>query len=84
MFGPVPMGLPRVVPKGGLTIGERTFPKGTILSINPWVIHYSKEIWGEDTHEFLPDRWLKQDIVAKEKYWIPVSKGIYLNPQDII
>src|SRR5690606_28307057 len=40
-FGPVPLGLPRVLPKGGLTIGDRTFPAGTILSINPWVMHYS-------------------------------------------
>lgn len=76
VFGPVPMGLPRVVPKGGLTIGDRTFPAGTILSINPWVMHYSKEIWGPDAHEFNPDRWFDDSISSKEKYWIPVSKPI--------
>jgi len=34
IFGPVPMGLPRVAPKGGLTIGDRIIPEGTIVSIN--------------------------------------------------
>jgi cytochrome P450 len=74
VFGPVPMGLPRVAPKGGLTIGDRTFPAGTILSVNPWVMHYSKEIWGRDAHEFNPDRWLSDSAAALEKYWIPVRR----------
>ena len=74
IFGPVPMGLPRVAPPGGLTIGDRTFPAGTILSINPWVMHHSTEIWGPDAKEFNPDRWLSESISTVEKYWIPVSR----------
>jgi len=34
VFGPVPMGLPRIAPKGGLTVGDRIIPEGTIVSIN--------------------------------------------------
>ena len=34
VFGPVPMGLPRIAPKGGLVIGDRIIPEGTIVSIN--------------------------------------------------
>jgi len=34
LFGPTGMGLPRVAPKGGLTIGNRHFPEGTILSVH--------------------------------------------------
>ncbi|ETS80694.1 hypothetical protein PFICI_08223 [Pestalotiopsis fici W106-1] len=34
MFGPTPMGLPRVAPKGGITIGGRHFAEGTTLSIH--------------------------------------------------
>lgn len=48
IHNPVPMGLPRVAPKGGLTIGGRTLPEGTTVSVSPWVIHHSKEIWGPD------------------------------------
>jgi cytochrome P450 len=73
VFGPVPMGLPRVAPAEGITIGGRTFPAGTILSINPWVVHHSKEIWGPDAREFNPDRWFEESAADLEKYWIPVS-----------
>ena len=48
IHNPVPMGLPRVAPKGGLTIGDKTLPEGTTVSVSPWVIHHSKEIWGPD------------------------------------
>lgn len=46
IHSPVPMGLPRIVPKGGLTIGGRTLPEGTTVSVSPWVIHHSKDIFG--------------------------------------
>ncbi|KAI8943409.1 hypothetical protein NX059_001421 [Plenodomus lindquistii] len=75
IFGPVPMGLPRIAPKGGLTIGDRTIPQGTIVSVSPWAIHHSKELWGEDAHEFNPDRWLTGDPARMEKYWIPFGAG---------
>lgn len=73
IFGPASMGLPRVVPKEGLTIDNRTLPEGTIVSVNIWVIHYSKEIWGPDAREFNPDRWFREDKASLEKYFIPVS-----------
>ena len=73
VFGPAPMGLPRVAPKGGLTIGDRTIPEGTTVSISVWVIHHSKEIWGPDAREFNPDRWLREDAAHLAKYFIPAS-----------
>jgi cytochrome P450 len=73
IFSPVPMGLARIAPEGGLAFGERTIPAGTIVSVSPWVIHYSKELWGQDADKFNPDRWLKGDVSAKEKYWVSVS-----------
>lgn len=77
IFSPVPMQLPRVAPKGGLKIGDRTIAQGTIVSVSPWAIHHSKEIWGEDVHQFRPERWLGEDAAAKEKYWIPVSRQLF-------
>jgi cytochrome P450 len=67
------MGLPRIAPKGGLTIGDRTLPEGTTVSVNPWVMHHSTELWGKDAHTFNPDRWLGKDATLREKYWVSVS-----------
>ncbi|OAX83728.1 hypothetical protein ACJ72_01908 [Emergomyces africanus] len=75
VFGPAPMGLPRIAPQGGLTIGDRTIPEGTIVSVNIWVMHYSKEIWGSDAGEFNPDRWLGEDAAHLAKYYIPWGMG---------
>ncbi|KAK7722165.1 hypothetical protein SLS64_000698 [Diaporthe eres] len=44
----------------------------TILSVNPWVIHRSPEIWGSDARIFVPERWLRDDAADLEKkYFIP-------------
>lgn len=71
------MGLPRVVPDGGLTIGDKTFASGTILSVNSWVIHYSTEIWGPDAAEFRPERWLAGNADTLDKYFMVVSIHLY-------
>lgn len=34
MFSPTTMGLPRMAPSGGITIGDRHFREGTILSVS--------------------------------------------------
>jgi cytochrome P450 len=73
VFSPVPMGLSRVAPRGGLDVGGRIIPAGTIVSINPWVIHHSKELWGKDADQFNPDRWLVSDPTHLDKYFILVS-----------
>ncbi|KAI0142065.1 cytochrome P450 [Pestalotiopsis sp. NC0098] len=80
IHAPVPMGLQRVAPKGGLTIGERIFPEGTTLSINPWVLHHSKELWGDDADDWSPERWLVEDTAALDKNWIPFGAGFNACP----
>ncbi|KAK6085196.1 benzoate 4-monooxygenase cytochrome P450 [Seiridium cupressi] len=75
IFSPVPMGLPRVVGPEGLSIGDHSFPKETTVSINPHVIHASKEIWGPSAREFKPDRWISDVSSKLQKYWIPFGAG---------
>ncbi|KAI0010205.1 benzoate 4-monooxygenase cytochrome P450 [Xylariaceae sp. FL0662B] len=48
----------RVVPPEGATIDGYNIPGGTIVGINPWVIHRNTEIFGEDVDVFRPERWL--------------------------
>lgn len=50
------------------------------LTVNPSVIHSSKEIWGPDAREFNPDRWLRPDAAEKEKCFIPVSSAKVSSP----
>ncbi|KAL4981317.1 cytochrome P450 [Aspergillus falconensis] len=75
VFAPVPFGLARVAPKGGLKIGDRYFPEGIKLSINPWVIHYSKELFGDDVAEYNPDRWIGERAKGIDKYFMPFGHG---------
>ncbi|CAG8570740.1 16323_t:CDS:2 [Racocetra persica] len=36
-------------------------PKNTTVSASIWSIHKSKEIWGPDANDFVPERWLKPE-----------------------
>ncbi|KAF2837252.1 cytochrome P450 [Patellaria atrata CBS 101060] len=73
---PIGFGFPRVAPAGGITILDRHFPEGVTLSVNPWVIHRNKELFGDDADVFNPDRWMDAER-AKEmnKYMIPFGAG---------
>ncbi|XMA20785.1 hypothetical protein WAI453_013576 [Rhynchosporium graminicola] len=75
IFSPTTMGLPRVVPKNGITIAGRLFREGTILSISPYVVHSSKEIWGADAQVWNPERWISGDSKDLERNWLVFSAG---------
>ncbi|KAF5619165.1 benzoate 4-monooxygenase [Fusarium tjaetaba] len=55
------IGLPREVLPGskGVHLAEFYFPPGTVLSVTIYAIHRSKDIWGQDAHDFRPERWEK-------------------------
>ncbi|KAF4632646.1 hypothetical protein G7Y89_g5490 [Cudoniella acicularis] len=69
------MGLPRLIPPGpGVDILGHHFPPDTVLSVPSYTIHHSKEIWGENADEFVPDRW--DNLTEKQKTgFIPFSYG---------
>lgn len=73
IFTAVPMGLPRVAPREGISIGGRRFAAGTTLSVFPPGLHLSRELWGKDAREFRPERWLADDAARLEANFIPVS-----------
>ncbi|OCL10730.1 cytochrome P450 [Glonium stellatum] len=70
-------GLPRVVPKGGITVGSRHFKEGTILSVNPWAFHRNALLFGEDCDTFNPERWLEseQRYKAMDRFLIHWGAG---------
>lgn len=69
------VGLPRVVPEGGLTVCGRFFPEGTVLSVPTFTIHRDEEVWGKDVENFRPERWFEQDKNDMQKAFNPFSFG---------
>jgi cytochrome P450 len=53
--------LERLVPPGGAEVCGTWFAGGTIVGINPWVVARDKEVYGEDSDKFRPERWLDAD-----------------------
>lgn len=52
----------RVVPKGGMVVGDNYFTEGTVIGMNPYVVNRHKPTFGEDADKWNPDRWM----VSKE------------------
>ncbi len=77
IHSPVNFGLPRIVPKEGLTIAGRTFEPGITISVNPWVVHRQTTLFGADAGRFNPDRWLDSPGRTREmdKHFIPFGAG---------
>jgi cytochrome P450 len=72
----VGFGLPRVTPKGGVTILGRHFPEGVTLSVNPWVIHRRPDLFGSDADVFRPERWMDADRAREmDKYMLTFGAG---------
>ncbi|KAH9872210.1 hypothetical protein IAQ61_005045 [Plenodomus lingam] len=54
--------LERIVPSTGLVLADGTvIPPGTVVGMNPWVIHYKGSIFGEKPFDFRPERWLQAE-----------------------
>jgi len=69
------IGLPRIVPEGGLTIQNRFFEQGTVLSVPSYTIHRDVEVWGNDAKVFRPERWFERDNDAIQRTFNPFSYG---------
>lgn len=59
-FPPIPMSLPRYVPKGGRSIEGYNVPGGTIVSCQAWSLNRLEEAFPEP-ERFLPERWLGEE-----------------------
>ncbi|KAK2770579.1 cytochrome P450 oxidoreductase [Colletotrichum kahawae] len=71
----VGMTLPRVVPKGGYEIDGRFMPAGTVVGVNPWVVHRNTTVYGQDVHSFRPERWLKEDNGDLHRFFFAFGSG---------
>ncbi|KAI0266458.1 cytochrome P450 monooxygenase [Gloeopeniophorella convolvens] len=69
------IGLPRIVPEGGLIIKGQAFKEGAILSVPSYTIHRDTHVWGKDSTVFRPERWFERDDDAIQKAFNPFSYG---------
>ncbi|KAI1839548.1 hypothetical protein JX266_014243 [Neoarthrinium moseri] len=59
----------RVVPEGGLNLPDgRVIAPGVLVGMNPWLIHRNKEIYGQDSNAFRPERWLRHAFETQDDY----------------
>lgn len=77
LMPPVPQGLQRVVPPGGLQIAGKWIPGKTLVSVSPWTVQRDPRNFAEpDT--FIPERWLGEGPEpCNRDAWIPFSIGHY-------
>jgi benzoate 4-monooxygenase len=69
------IGLPRIVPAGGMTIEGTEYKEGAVLSVPSFTIHRDTEVWGDDVETFRPERWFERDKEAIAKTFNPYSYG---------
>ncbi|TGO83795.1 hypothetical protein BPOR_0592g00050 [Botrytis porri] len=70
----VPGALPRIVPDGGVVVDGHFIPAGTSISQTTYSLHYNASIF-PSPEKFDPERWLRDEEKALEKYFAPFSKG---------
>lgn len=65
----------RVVPEEGLHLKNGyAIPKGTIVGMNPWVVHRDKDVFGPDAESFNPERWLQPDTEISSMFQERMSR----------
>ncbi|KAF4508881.1 hypothetical protein G6O67_005210 [Ophiocordyceps sinensis] len=59
MFPPVAGLMAKEVPAGGDSYKGMFFPQGTRIGYCAWGVARWPDIWGDDAHEFRPERWIE-------------------------
>ncbi|KAL2808466.1 cytochrome P450 [Aspergillus granulosus] len=68
MHPPFCLPFERVVPKGGMTVGENYFPQGTIIGMSPYLVNRHKPTFGEDVEDWNPERWMvEKELKARRE-----------------
>ncbi|KAJ5930920.1 hypothetical protein N7466_006413 [Penicillium verhagenii] len=66
VYPPVPVGLPRIVPEGGLVVCGDRIPEKTAVSVNQWATFRSPKNF-QRADEFIPERWIGDEFASDNK-----------------
>ena len=78
--------LEHYVPDVGAMVCGVDLPAGTVVGVNPHVIHHDRDIYGSDADEFRPERWIDVDpeqLRVMERSFLAVS-GVAAAPEDLL
>ncbi|RJE19119.1 hypothetical protein PHISCL_08546, partial [Aspergillus sclerotialis] len=81
LHAPFPTAFPRVITPGAETVIPNTssaaLPVGTMVSANTFVLGRSGDIWGSDADQWVPERWLGNEVQRREmeSKLVAFSKG---------
>jgi cytochrome P450 len=75
--------LERVVPEGGIMIGGRFYPGGTVVGMSPHVINRHKPTFGEDADVWNPDRWMVSKELRKKREDAILTVGVLHVPGGV-
>ncbi|EQL30929.1 cytochrome P450, family 3, subfamily A [Blastomyces dermatitidis ATCC 26199] len=66
VYPPVPLGLPRVIPKGGCQITGQFIPEDSVVAIHHWATYHNEKYF-TDPFAFHPERFLGDPKFANDK-----------------
>lgn len=70
----VGLNITRLVPAEGTEIDGTSFPGGTRVALNGWVLHRNEAVFGRDPKLYRPERWFEGDARNMERYMFQVSR----------
>lgn len=68
-------GLPRIIPKGGLSVSGHWLEEGTTVSVSTRTVHRDPAIFGENPESFIPERWLRPDSADMQRGYLAFTQG---------
>jgi cytochrome P450 len=73
MHPSVGLSMQRHAPEEGFESAGKFIPKGYRIGMNPAVVHYDKEVFGQDADDFRPERWL-----VSEEEWKAMDRNLLI------
>ncbi|KAL9012926.1 MAG: hypothetical protein Q9173_002347 [Seirophora scorigena] len=72
---PLPGRLPRVVPPEGASIDGLDLSPGVVVHTSAYLLNRHPSVWGSNSRQFDPDRWLVEQPLALDKCMASFYKG---------
>jgi cytochrome P450 len=72
--------LERLVPDGGTELCGTKLRAGTVVGINPVVVHHNTEVYGPDAALFRPERWIEanpEQLKVMDRTLLTVSSNSF-------